>query len=115
MAEARLLPPPCRSCEESIAFRATVSPPHLRRILPKPALPPVTGPTPAQQLRQLLQTLDGPKQALYTRLAERAIEDGAADSIAQVINSVQVELDSRQRSAAKLQEVYPLLYPKKVA
>jgi hypothetical protein len=115
MPQVKLLPPPRRSCEESLAFRATVSPPHLRRILPKPALPPVDGPTPAQELRQLLSQLDGLKASLYTRLAKEAIENNDVDRIAQVTSVVQVELDSRQRSAAKLHETYPLLYPKPAA
>ncbi len=71
-----------RTCEQSLAFRATVSPPHLRRRLPKPALPWVDGPSPAQVLRLLLGQLDSHRASVYRRIAEQALADNDADRIA---------------------------------
>jgi hypothetical protein len=110
MAEVTLSPPPRRTCEESLAFRATVSPPELRRILPKPALLPLAGPTPAAQLRELLTKLNSPRP-LYRRLAEKALANGEPHEIAQAISTVQNEIDYCRATAQKLHKTFPLLYP----
>lgn len=97
-----------RTCKESLAFRATVSPPHLRRILPKPALPPLDGPTPAQLLRELLKQLDGPRAALHTRMANQALEDADSEAIARALRQVQREVDDRREAKEKLHKTFPL-------
>jgi hypothetical protein len=99
MAEVTLSPPPRRTCEQSLAFRATVSPPELRRILPKPALPPLAGPTPAAQLRELLTQLDSPRP-VYRRIGETALQN---------------EIDYCATQQRKLSDRFPLLYPKPAA
>jgi hypothetical protein len=114
MAEVTLSPPPRRSCEESLAFRATVSPPELRRILPKPALPPLAGPTPAAQLRELLTQLDSPRP-VYRRIGETALANGEPHEIAQAIRTVQNEIDYCATQQRKLSDRFPLLYPKPAA
>lgn len=115
MAEVKLSPTPRRSCEQSLAFRATVSPPHLRRILPRPALPPSTTPTPAQLLRQLLDQLRSPRASVYRRLAQQALDDNDAQAIARATRDVQTEIDRCRTEAEKLHRLLPKLYPKPAA
>jgi hypothetical protein len=110
MAEVKLAPAPKRSCEESLAFRATVSPPELRRILPKPALAPLIGPTPTAVLRELLTVLNSPRP-LYRRIAEKALASGEPHEIDQAISTVQNEIDYCRATAQKLHKTFPLLYP----
>jgi hypothetical protein len=114
MAQVKLAPTPKRSCEQSLAFRATVSPPELRRILPKPALPPLTGPSPAAQLRELLTKLNSPRP-VYRRIAENALASGEPHEIAQAISTVQNEIDYCATQQQKLSNRFPLLYSKPAA
>lgn len=104
-----------RTCEQSLAFRAVVSPPHLRRKLPKLALPPLPGLTPRQELGQLLDQLDSPRASTYRRIAERALADNDADRIASSIRSVQGEIDRCHTEADKMHRLMPRLYPKPAA
>jgi hypothetical protein len=104
-----------RTCAESIAFRATVSPSHLRRKLPKLALPPLPGLTPRQELSQLLEQLDSPRASTYRRIAERALADNNPDSIASSIRSVRFEIDRCHTEAEKMHRLMPRLYPKPAA
>ncbi|MBJ6145714.1 hypothetical protein [Hymenobacter sp. BT559] len=115
MAKVKLHDTPACTDEQSLAHRAQVSPPHLRRKLPPRALPPLDGPSPAKVLRQLVQKLEGPNVNLYTRIANRALEDGDTESIANATEKVQREIDERLKSRRKLHETYPLLYPKPAA
>jgi hypothetical protein len=66
-------------------------------------------------LRQLVQQLEGPNVSLYTRIANRALEEADAESIANATEKVQREIDERLKSRRKLHETYPLLYPKPAA
>jgi hypothetical protein len=115
MAKVKILTEPCRSCEESLTFRATVSPPHLRRKLPKLALPPLPGLTPRQELSQLLEQLDSPRASSYRRIAEQALADNNADEIARSIRSVQFEIDRCLKEAKKMHRLLPRIYPKPAA
>lgn len=115
MAQVKVLDEPKRTCEQSLAFRATVSPPHLRRILPKLALPPLPGLTPRQELCQLLDQLDSPRASTYRRIAERALADNDPNSIASSIRSVQGEIDRCRTEAEKMHRLMPRLYPKPAA
>jgi hypothetical protein len=54
MGNPIIKPAPRRTCEECIAIRERVSPPHLRRIHAKPALPSLP-PTEADELRELIE------------------------------------------------------------
>jgi hypothetical protein len=89
-----------RTCEESLAFRALVSPPHLRRQLPCPALPPMAVLAPAEQLCRLLATLDSPRP-LYRRLGQQALESGNAERIAFAITTLQIEIEFCRTDRAK--------------
>lgn len=113
MAEVKLSPPPRRSCEESLAFRATVSPPHLRRKLPRPALAPTVGPSPAQLLREMMEYPF--PEAVWQRIGQRALTDGEPHEIAEAIQQLGQRITDHQRGLAKLRKHLPLLYPKKVA
>ena len=114
MAKVKVIDQPRRSCEESLAFRATVSPPHLRRVLPRPALAPTVGPSPAAVLRQLLTVLNSPRP-VYRRLGEQALASEDPEQVAQAIRTVQNEIDYCRASAEKLHKTFPLLYPKPAA
>ena len=110
MPQVKLLPPPRRSCEESIAFRATVSPPQLKRKLPKPALPPLVGPSPAQVLRELL-TYPFP-EPVWQRIGQRALDEGEPHEIAEAIQKLDQVKADHQKGKAKLNKHLPNLYPK---
>lgn len=73
-----------RTCEQSLAFRATISPPHLRRKLPRPALP-------ATYLRQLLAQLDSPRP-VYRRIGEKALATNDTKEIAEAIATLETEI-----------------------
>lgn len=110
MAQVKILPPPKRTDEESIAFRATVSPPHLGRILPKPALPPLPGPNPIQVLRELMEYPF--PEPVWAREAATVLRDGEPDKIAQAIKTLEWVKAQHQAGQAKLHKAYPLLYAK---
>lgn len=113
MAQVKLLPLPRRSCEESLAFRATVSPPHLRRILPKPALPPLPGPNPIQVLRELL-AYEYP-EPVWQRIGRRALDENDPTEIAKAIKSLSWAKAQHEACQVKLHKLLPKLYPKPAA
>lgn len=72
MATPRILPEPRRNCEQSLAFRATVSPPHLGRRLPRPALAPIA------PLRLVQQALDAKNPIELARALTQLSQQKAA-------------------------------------
>lgn len=104
-----------RSCEESLAARALVSPRHLGRQLPPRAIPPDFGPNPIKVLRQLVGQLTGSRTALYTRIAEHALREGDSDDIARATRQVQAEIARCQAVAAQMHRLLPRIYPKPAA
>lgn len=100
-----------RTDEASRAARAAVSPPHLRRLLPCPILVQL-GPTPAQQLRAVLNQLTGPRASLYRRLAQQALESGESEAITDAYQKVKTEVIRCYDEADKMHRLLPNLYPK---
>jgi hypothetical protein len=109
MATPRILPAPKRPDEESLAFRATVSPPHLRRVLPKPALP-AAPPTPAAELRGLLRYPF--PEPVWKHLVQRALDSNSPVELARALAQVKQRKADHEAGQAKLQKVLPKLYPK---
>jgi hypothetical protein len=110
MPTVKILPEPKRTCEQSLAFRATVSPPELRRILPKRALAPMLGPSPTALLRELM-AYPFP-EALWVRMAQEALDSKDPDKINEAISKLDGRITDHKKGQAKLQRLLPNLFPK---
>ena len=96
MATPTLLPPPRRSCAESLAARAWASKPRTYRSVPK---------SPRWLLEELL---DHP--ALYPvhrRLIRRALESFDATAIAHELRETRLHLARKAEARAELARVFP--------
>jgi hypothetical protein len=108
MGEPIIKPAPRRSCEECIAIRERVSPPHLRRKLPKPSLPPLP-PTEADELRELMK--NPLLRPVFVSCARQALESGDPAKVSSELISLRFEIKCRQLNAAALHKAYPAFYP----
>jgi hypothetical protein len=108
MGNPIIKPAPRRTCEECIAIRERVSPPHLRRIHAKPALPSLP-PTEADELRELIE--HPLIRDVYVSCARQALESGDTAKVSSELILLRFELKCRQRNAEALHQAYPAFYP----
>lgn len=95
-----------RTCEESLSARAWASAP---RLVPTPALARSTEPSPAAQLRALLEHPG--LRPVYYRTARKVLQDGYEAEILAEIGLMQREITRATDAQQMLQSAFPSLYP----
>jgi hypothetical protein len=100
-----------RNCEQCLAIRAQVSPPHLRRLAVQRIGPPI--PSRNHELRELL-TYPFP-EPLWARLGQRALDDNEPVAIAEAIAKLAQRKAEDLAWHAARRAAYARLIPQKVA